>query len=77
MGKLHSILYDKKFLLSRQILNGKAIELREQGNGKETRKADALTRDEEHLWQTGVLGTSTPKNPNFMIFLLSQHFGSY
>ena len=78
MGKSFSILCDKKFKTSRQILNGKAIELREQGKGKKPRKADALTQDdEERLWQAGVLGTDTPKTLNYTIFyLLSQHFGT-
>lgn len=77
-GKSYSILSDKKFQTSRQVLNGKAIELREQGKGKKPRKADALSKEEEEmLWNKGVLGISTPKNLNFTVFyLLSQHFGT-
>ena len=47
--KPFSILQDKEFQESRKVLNGKAIELREQGKGKTPKKAHALTEEEEHF----------------------------
>lgn len=74
----HSILNDKDFQKSRKVLNGKAIELQEEGKGKRPRKADPLTEnDEEQLWSSGVLGSENPVSLNYtMFFLFSQHFGT-
>ena len=78
MGISYSILRDKQFKVSRKVLNGKAIELRERGFGKRKNKSDALTaEEEEELWQKGVLGSHNPVSLNYTIFfLLSQHFGT-
>ena len=46
-GIKYSILKDKMFDNCRKVLNGKAIELREQGMGKRKNKSDPLTSDEE------------------------------
>ena len=42
-GRTFSILKDRKFDISRRVLNGKAIELQENGMGKRKKRADALT----------------------------------
>ena len=42
-GQEYSILKDKMFDSSRKVLNGKAIELREKGMGKQKNKSDPLT----------------------------------
>ena len=46
-GCKSSITMDRQFATSRKVLNGKAIELQELGKGKQKRKADGLTEDEE------------------------------
>ena len=60
------------------MLNGKAIQLRENGKGKKSRKADPLTAEkEEILWNTGVLGGDNPKSLNHTVFyIISQQFGT-
>ncbi len=77
-GCKHSIGKDKEFAESRKVLNGKAIELREQGKGKRKNKADPLSDEEEKLmWEKGVLGDSNPVSLNYAVFYtLSQHFGT-
>ena len=77
-GCSYSILKDADFSNSRKVLNGKAIVLQEKGKGKRPRKADPLTeKEEEHLWNSGVLGTSNPTSLNYTVFFLfSQHFGT-
>ena len=61
-----------------KVLNGKAIELREQGKGKRKNKADPLTEYEECiLWKKGVLWDSNPQSLNYALFFtFSQHFGT-
>ena len=77
-GYCHSILSADEFAGSREVLNGKAMTLREKGKGKRKRKADCLTAEEEEaMWQSGVLGYSTPQSLNFTVFFqTSQHFGT-
>ena len=60
------------------MLNGKVIQLRENGKGKKSRKADPLTAEEEEiLWNTGVLGGNNPKSLNHTVFyIISQQFGT-
>ena len=73
--KSFSILRDKDFAESRKVLNGKAIELREQGRGKRPKKAHALTEEEEDLlWERKVLGLYSPKSLNLSIYRISQQF---
>ena len=68
-GYCHSILSADEFAGSREVLNGKAMTLREKGKGKRKRKADCLTAEEEEaMWQSGVLGYSTPQSLNFTVF---------
>lgn len=77
-GYKHSIAKDKEFSESRKLLNGKAIELREQGKGKRKNKADPLTEYEECiLCKKGVLSDSNPQSLNYAVFFtFSQHFGT-
>ena len=42
-GSAFSILKDREFDASRKILNGKVIELQEQGLGKRKHRADPVT----------------------------------
>ena len=77
-GYSTSIITSMEFAGSREVLNGKAISLREQGKGKMKRKADSISdEDEEAMWESGVLGHSSPKSLNQTIFFqISQHFGT-
>ena len=68
-GCKYSIVKDKEFAESREVLNGKAIELREQGKGKRKNKADAVTYEEEELmWKNGILGDKSPTSLNYTVF---------
>ena len=77
-GYRFRIIRDDEFVECRQVLNGKAIELREMGKGKRRNKADGVTREEEEiLWAKGVLGNSNPTSLNYTIFYtISQQFGT-
>ena len=77
-GASYSILKDRCFETSRKILEGKAIELRKGGKGKQKMKADVITEEEEELlWERGALGCSDAKTLNRTVFYtLSQHFGT-
>ena len=77
-GCSYSIIKEREFKESRLVLNGKAIQLRENGKGKKSKKADPLTAEEEEiLWNTGVLGGDNPKSLNHTVFyIISQHFGT-
>ena len=77
-GATYSILKDRCFETSRKVLEGKAIELRRQGKGKQKMKADVVTLEEEELlWERGALGCSDAKTLNRTVFYtLSQHFGT-
>ena len=77
-GYRFRIIRDDEFVECRQVLNGKAIELREMGKGKRRNKADGVTREEEEiLWAKGVLGDSNPTSLNYTIFYtISQQFGT-
>ena len=64
-GSTFSILKDREFDASRKVLNGKAIELQEQGLGKRKHRADPVTEEEEELlWSRQVLGADTALNLN-------------
>ena len=77
-GRPYSILKDKEFEGCRKVLNGKAIELRENGMGKRKNRSDPLSeQEEEQLWQRRVLGGCNPKSLNHTVFfLISQQFGT-
>ena len=73
-----SIIKDRgEFKESRLVPNGKAIQLRENGNGKKSKKADPLNAEGEILWNTEVLGGDNPKSLNRTVFyIISQHFST-
>ena len=77
-GHEFRIIKDKEFAECRQVLNGKAIELREQGKGKRKNKADIVTEEEEEImWSKGVLGDTSPASLNYTVFYTSsQQFGT-
>ena len=77
-GRVFSIQKDREFEGCRKVLNGRAIELRENGMGKRKNRSDPLSeQEEEQLWQRKVLGASNPKSLNYTIFfMLSQQFGT-
>ena len=64
-----SIVRSREFHNSQEILNAKAISLRQQGRGKRPNKSQPLTPDEESaLWEKGQLGDFNGKvltNVNF------------
>ena len=62
---------------AKQVLEGKAKLLREDGKGKRPNAAKALTiPKEEALWENEKLGSSSPKVPcHTMWWILTQHFG--
>ena len=52
-----SIARSREFHKSQEVLNTKALSLRQQGKGKRLNKAQPLTPDEESaLWEKGQLG---------------------
>ena len=54
-------LQDRTFYTSREVLNGKAKSLRDEGKGKRPFKADSINPAEEDiLWSQGHLGTNSP-----------------
>ena len=76
-GAPYSLLKDKAIVHSRQVLNGKAIELCESRKGKRKNKADPVTAEEELLWESSVLGCNNPESLNHSVwYTLSQHFGT-
>ena len=78
-GYKYWIVKDREFEASRKILNGHAVELRERGKGKRTKRADPLVEDEEEvLWKSGVLGGDNPQSLNYTVFyLVSQHIRTH
>ena len=83
-----SILRSREFHNSRQILNAKAITLRQQGKGKRPNKAQPLAPEEETaLWENGQLGDFNGKvltNVNFKNLTeqlgfrgRQEHYGKY
>ena len=58
----HSIIRDKEFKSSEQVLEGKARLLRQQGKGKRANKSRSLTTTEENeLWEKKKLGKGSPQ----------------
>ncbi|XP_074606498.1 uncharacterized protein KIAA1958-like [Acropora palmata] len=72
-----SIVRDREFHSSKQVLEGKAKLLRQAGRGKRPNKARNLTKEEEELlWKENKFGSTTPEAlVNTMWWLLTQHFG--
>ena len=74
---LLSIMKDREFNSSKQVLEGKAKLLQQPGRGKRPNKARNLTKEkEEVLWKENKFGCKTPEAlVNTMWSLLNQHFG--
>ena len=71
-----SIVKDREFHSSKQVLEGKAKLLRQAGRGKCPNKARNLTKEEELLWTENKFRSTTPEAlVNTMWWLLTQHFG--
>ena len=72
-----SIIRDREFKSSKQVLEGKARPLRQQGKGKRPNKARSLTTTEENeLWEKKKLGKGSPQVLVQTIWwLLTQYFG--
>lgn len=72
-----SIVKDREFHSSKQVLEGKAKLLRLAGRGKRPNKARNLTKEEEEvLWKDNKFGDETPEAlTSTMWWLLTQHFG--
>lgn len=72
-----SIIRDRVFHSSKQVLEGKAKQLRQSGRGKRPNKARQVSQEEEEiLWMNESLGSKTPESLiQTMWWLLTQHFG--
>ena len=72
-----SIVRDREFSSSKQVLDGKAKQLRLAGRGKRPNKARQLSEEEEEiLWKSEKLGGKTPESLiHTMWWLLTQQFG--
>ena len=72
-----NILKDTEFVKSRNILEGKARNLRKEGKGKRPNASTFITEKEENiLWDTGKLGSNSPKSlVHTMWFINTQYFG--
>ena len=61
-GYKFSIIRDWEFHSSKQVLEGKARQLRQSGMGKRPNKARSLTEEEEEvLWEAEKFGSKTPE----------------
>ena len=76
-GYKQSIIRDREFFTSKQVLEGKARRLREEGKGKRQNKARSLSKEEEEvLWVAGKLGNNSPESlVNTIWWILTQYFG--
>ena len=76
-GYKFSIIRDREFHSSKQVLEGKAKQLRQSGMGKRPNKARSLTEEEEQLlWKAEKFGCKTPDALiSSMWWLLTQFFG--
>lgn len=76
-GSSFNILKDINFMRSRNILEGKARNLRKEGKGKRPNASTFLTESEETLlWDVGKLGCNSAVTlVNTMWFLNTQYFG--
>ena len=72
-----SIIRDREFSSSRQVLDGKAKQLRLAGRGKRPNKARQLSEEEDEiLWKSEKLGGKTPGSLiHKMWWLFTQQFG--
>ena len=76
-GYMYSLLTSRYFLNSRNVLEGKARLLREQGKGKRPNKSCSVSNDEiEQLWQSDRFGCHSPMTLiNALWWLLTLRFG--
>ena len=76
-GYLGDILNGTEFRESRNVLEGKARELRAAGMGRKPNARDPLSDgDEKMLWCSGKLGASCPKTlQQTMWYMLTLHMG--
>ena len=76
-GYKFSIIRDREFHSSKQVLEGKARQLRQSGMGKRPNKARSLTEEEEEvLWEGEKFGSKTPEALiSSLWWLLTQFFG--
>ena len=77
-GYKFSIIRDREFHSSKQVLEGKARQLRQSGMGKRPNKARSLTEEEEEvLWEAEKFGSKTPDQAliSSMWWRLTQLFG--
>ena len=76
-GYMYSLFFSRYFLNSRNVLEGKARLLREQGKGKRPNKSCRLSNDEmEQLWQSGQFGYHSPMALiNTLWWLFTLYFG--
>ena len=72
-----SITRAREFNNSQQVLNAKAISLRQEGKGKRPNKSKPLTStEEEKLWELGQLGSHSGKAlTNTMFKILTEQMG--
>ena len=71
-----SIVRDREFSSPKQVLDGKAKQLRLAGRGKRPNKARQLSEEEEEiLWNSEKLGETPESLIHTMWWLLTQQFG--
>ncbi|XP_077987470.1 uncharacterized protein KIAA1958-like [Glandiceps talaboti] len=72
-----SIVRDKEFTSSQKILKAKRSQLRKEGRGNKPNAAEELTeREENRLYESGVIGHHSPEALLFVVWLNNQkHFG--
>ena len=73
----HSIIRDREFKSSKQVLKGKSRLLRQQGKGKRPNKARSLTTTKgNELWEKKKVGKGSPQVlVQTVWWLLTQYFG--
>ena len=76
-GFKYSILRDHEFAELKQVLEGKAKQLRQEGKGKRPQISRSLTTNEEtQLWEQKKLGNHSPQVLTQTVWwLLTRHFG--
>ena len=74
---VYSLLTSRHFMNSRNVLEGKAILVREQGKGKRLNKSCSFRHGQkEQLWQPGQFGYHSPMSvTNTLWWLFTLHFG--
>jgi len=71
-----SIVEDREYHSSKQVLEGKAKLQRRASQSKRPSKARNLKKEEEVLWKEGKFGSATPEAlVNTMWWILTRHFG--